>query len=123
MLCYLCHWRLDLFQFSSNLKILAFDDCENDAKIVESCCMLSTNSIPQSLGAKETKREPNPKSSFLGGQQVLCFLPKTHVLWNPKIPWWGSFSILKIHACGVINVLLNDRKLITVNGKSLKPYK
>ena len=45
------------------------DACDNDAKIVESCCMLSTNPTPLSLGDKESKGEPSAKPRELPKKQ------------------------------------------------------
>ena len=60
---------------------------------------------------------------FFEGQHMYYFPAKNHILWNPKIPMCGPFLISKIHTCGVIDILLDDHKSITINGKRLRPYK
>ena len=50
------------FNVFSNLQIPFLDGIDDDTKMVESCCMLSTNAKPQSLGIKEEKWEPSEKT-------------------------------------------------------------
>ena len=83
--------------------------------------------MEKGLGLKDKIKEECDvfvvEGEFFNGQRVYYLPPKNHVLWNPKIPMCGPFLISKIHACGAIDILLNDHKSIKVDGKRLIPYK
>ena len=49
------------FNVFSNSKMPTLDACDIDAKMVEPCCILSTNLTQLSLGDKESKEEPSAK--------------------------------------------------------------